>query len=175
MCFGQAIRTRPYLHLANRQRFDFSPFTADQRHHGAIRAQILHRWASWCRRPLTLQPFSFGGLLCDIRGASGLGVSPNGGFLQLDAPEEGHFGNRLFERHLRPQPRHAFRQCGAQLTWQQLEFFIQGEKDRLRRSRTPRSCGPCPGVHVAAQAESFAAGGRAAPVDRHTPGSVAAR
>src|SRR3979411_2288811 len=31
MCFGQAIRTRPYLHLANRQRFDFSPFTADQR------------------------------------------------------------------------------------------------------------------------------------------------
>src|SRR5712691_1638101 len=68
----------------------------------------------------------------------------------------------------------AFGERGAQLAWQQLEFFIQGGKDQLRSWHTPHSCGPSPGVHVAARAESFVAGGRAAPVDHHRPGTVAA-
>jgi hypothetical protein len=44
-------------------------------------------------------------------------VSPHGGFIQLDAPEEGDVGDRLLERHLGAQSSHTLGQRGAQLAW----------------------------------------------------------
>jgi len=66
-------------------------------------------------------------LFGDVRGAGGLGVPPHGRFIDVHVPEERQFGHRLFERHARAEADHALGQRGAQLTWQQTQFFIRGK------------------------------------------------
>ena len=114
---GQSVRATADLHLANGQRLHFSPFTAQQRHHRPIGAQVLHRWPVWRRWPLALKPLNLSGLLGDIGGPSSLGVPPHRRFIQFDSPEEGDFRRRLLEWHLGALPRHAFGERGAQLAW----------------------------------------------------------
>jgi hypothetical protein len=117
MGFGQPVRTALHFDITDRERLDFSPLAPDQRNHGPVGAEVLHRWPIWRWRSLAFQPFSFSRLFGDVRSASGLGVSPHGGFIQLDAPEEGDVGDRLLERHLGAQSSHTLGQRGAQLAW----------------------------------------------------------
>src|SRR3989442_10575767 len=175
MRLGQPILSSSHFDRGKRQRFDFSPFTSDQRDHGSIRTQVLHGWPLWSRGSLTLQSRQVDRLFGNVGGAGSLGIPPHRRFIQLDVPEEGQFCRRLLERHARAQPHYALRQRGAQLARQQAQFFIQGEKDRLRTWRTPRSYGPSPEPCVGALDESGGVGARAAPVALRTSGIAVAR
>ena len=86
---GQPIVSRSHLYGANRERFDFRPFTSDEWDHRAVGTQILHRWPIWSQWSLALQTLQVGRLISDIGRAGGLGVPPHRRFLQRDVPEEG--------------------------------------------------------------------------------------
>jgi len=81
MRLGHPIRVVVHLDLANRQRFDFGPFTL------ASGAHVLHWRSAWRCWALALQSIELGGLLGHIGGASCFGVSSNRRFLKL-APQK---------------------------------------------------------------------------------------
>jgi len=136
---GVPISVGHHFNSTHGDGLDFGPLATFQRHHRAIGADLQDVGSRWSDRPLTVQPLQVGGLDRHVGRAGDFGMVPHTGFADVHVREVGQLFGGPIERHPGAQVNQIFLQAWSQRSRQQLQFFIQGEKDRLRRPGSARN------------------------------------
>ena len=139
MRLGDAISVGYQFDSPHCDGLDLGPLATCERHHRPVCADLQDLGAQWSYRALTVQPLQLGALERHIRRASDFGVLAHTGFTDLHSREVGQLFGGPLERHPRAQVHQILLQAWTQQSRQQLQFLIQGEKDRLHRPGSARN------------------------------------